>query len=235
MGAILDAELVFDGSRKMKDGLTLEGGDLIVLSEDLICIGISERTTPAALDMLLNKLAAVIPLPFTVLAVVLPRSRATIHLDMVCNQINTHEVLVHEPVIAGGCRSRVVQVDVNGERERSFRGLDSLADGLRGLGRDMEVVVCGGNNPVFQQREQWLSGANVLTFAPGKIIGYSCNNFTFEELNRHGYEIKKAADFVSGKENIDDFSKLAVGIDAVELARGGGGIRCMTMPIERES
>ncbi len=228
-----DTEILFHGSGECNGDCSLEGGDFIVLAPDLLLIGVSERTTPRALDILIQKIGRNREEPFTVFAVILPKDRATIHLDMVCTQIDKNTLLVHAPVITDHGRSEVIKIEVSGGSYPVFRRVDGLVEGLKEIGREMEVVVCGGKNPVFQQREQWLSGANMLTFAPGKVIGYSCNNFTFEELDRQGYAVKKAARFLAGKEKVEDYPKLAVQIDAVELARGGGGIRCMTMPIER--
>ena len=84
------------------------------------------------------------------------------------------------------------------------------------------------------ERDQWHSGANFFAFSPGKVIGYERNDYTLEEMSRSGFEIIKAQDFLERKLNHNDFGKLVITIPGSELARGGGGARCMTMPISRE-
>jgi arginine deiminase len=102
------------------------------------------------------------------------------------------------------------------------------------VGIDLEPISCGGKDGLFQDREQWWSGANSFAFAPGKIIMYSCNAKTLDMLSDSGFAIRDAEDFITGKEKIDDFERLALRFEGIELARGGGGARCMTMPVERE-
>jgi arginine deiminase len=105
---------------------------------------------------------------------------------------------------------------------------------LNTLGIDLKPISCGGKDDLWvQEREQWHSGANFFAFAPGKIIGYERNTHTIEELNNHGFEVIKATDVIEGKVSPDQFPKCVVTIAGSELARGGGGARCMTMPVKR--
>jgi arginine deiminase len=112
----------------------------------------------------------------------------------------------------------------------------NLLEALNELGFDLEPVLCGGPASEWtQEREQWHSGANFFAVGPGKIIGYSRNIHTLDELNQRGYEIIKAKELIKGKIDITQYNKYVIAVDGSELSRGGGGCRCMTMPIRRKT
>lgn len=225
---------LIDGPAMVRDGFSIEGGDFQVLRKDVVVIGVSERTSAEAIDSVARAIADSYNEAVTVFAVVLPVARATIHLDMAFTVIDRDACLVYEPVMLGPRRARVIRIDAAPGRLACLSEVDSLLSGLRSLGIDLEPVLTGGAEPLRQEREQWLSGANSFSFAPGKIIMYSCNVHTLEALSKAGFEIRSALDFLEGGMDPMASGRLAVGFDGVELARGGGGARCMTCPIERE-
>jgi arginine deiminase len=115
----------------------------------------------------------------------------------------------------------------------AIRDVPGLLEGLAEVGHELEPILCGGESSVYQQREQWMSGTNVLSFAPGKVIGYDCNVATAEAFAARGFTVRDVDTFLSGAEVVEDHDRLLVVTPGVELARGGGGARCMTLPVER--
>ena len=100
---------------------------------------------------------------------------------------------------------------------------------------ELNPVICGGHADIWtQEREQWHSGANLFALAPGQVIAYGRNERTIEELNKNGYDVLNSAEIFDGKIKIEDYNKFVITLPGSELARGGGGCRCMTMPVSRE-
>jgi arginine deiminase len=216
-------------------GLTIEGGDVLVASEDVLVVGIGARTTPRAVDFLIERLRRlgarrhilVQELPLT------PES--FIHLDMAFTFLDRGLALVYEPVIMETHHFDVVHIEVDEGGGVTIREEDTLLSGLERLGLGVEPVFCGGRDDRWlQEREQWHSGANVFALAPGQVMGYGRNAHTLEELARAGFAVAPAEDVIDGAVDLDAVGRCVVTIDGSELARGGGGCRCMTMPVGRE-
>jgi len=225
---------LFDGPALVREGLSVEGGDVQVLARNVLAIGISERTSADAVDAMARAVTVAWNEPVTVFAVELPVARATIHLDMTFTMIDRDACLVFEPIILGPRRSRVARIDAAPGKEASIREVPSLLHGLKEVGVDLKPVLTGGDDRISQEREQWLSGANSFSFAPGKIITYSCNLRTVDALDRAGFAVRSARELIAGKEDPMSFKRLVVGFSGIELARGGGGARCMTCPVLRD-
>ena len=142
--------------------------------------------------------------------------------------------MVYPPVIFGMSRFKTIHIEIENGKVNRIEEMPNIPKALSKLGLDLKPVSCGGNSdPWIQEREQWHSGANFLAFAPGKVIGYQRNVHTMEELNKNGYEIISATDVIAGKVSPEDYTKCVVTIAGSELARGGGGARCMSQPIKR--
>jgi arginine deiminase len=226
--------IVLDGARSASGDLTLEGGDFLVLAPDVLIMGVSERTTSPAVDAVVDAVHAAAGGRLDVFAVVLPKTRAMIHLDMVFTVLDRDCALVFEPVIVGEDRAPVVRVSVAADGSRSLTRVPGLLEGLAEVGIHLEPVFCGGKDPRLREREQWLSGTNFLAVAPGKVVGYDCNPATFEALANAGFKTVSGEEVIRNPAIVDAPGRLAVGVAGVELARGGGGVRCMTLPLRRE-
>ena len=214
--------------------IRLEGGDVIVARRDILVVGVSERTSSAAIDHLARMMLDRYAQPLTVIAVALPRERSTIHLDMIFTLVDRDVALVYEPYVTGPRRLDVFRMRLEPGARTRVEKCDGLLEVLSEEGMPVDTVACGGSDPVVREREQWLSAANVFAFAPGKIIGYDCNVATMEAFSRAGFAVRPVHEFLNGDRHPDDDERLFVGMPGINLARGGGGPRCMTLPIARD-
>jgi len=214
----------------------MEGGDILVVRDDILVVGNGMRTTPQGIDLLLNRLAKTAPQGKSYIFVQqLPSSpESFIHLDMVFTMLDVDKCMVFEPLVMGDARYSTVQITMDNGKVEKIRRVPNLLTALRRLGLDMEAISCGGNDEWDQEREQWHSGANFFAFAPGKVISYARNEHTLNEMSKHGFDIVTSEEVTSGKVNIDKLKKCVVTIVGAELARGGGGARCMTLPLRRK-
>jgi len=214
--------------------VSIEGGDVLVGREDLLLIGIGARTTTEGVDVIVEKLRQQKTKKHIIVQELPTNSESFIHLDMVFTFLSPDECLVFEPVVLQPNRFKTIHISIdNGKVD--IREEKNILESLSGLGLDLKPVFCGGTADLWQQeREQWHSGANFFAISPGKIIGYNRNVHTLEELNKNGYEIIQAMDMIEGKVNIEDYDKCVIAIAGSELSRGGGGARCMTMPVRRK-
>lgn len=213
--------------------VTFEGGDILILREDTVAIGMSERTSVPGIDYLVEQFKKRGKIKH-VFVVLLPKIRATIHLDMVFTMIDYDKAVVFPPLILGKDSVNVVHMDISDAGRPKLKRYPYLLKALREVDINLEPVFCGGKNDLYQRREQWQSGANFFTIAPGKIIGYGMNTYTFDELSKAGIPRVEAEDVISGKTDLNTLDRYAVAISGNELTRGGGGCRCMTMPVWRE-
>ena len=215
----------------------IEGGDVLVLREDLLAIGYSERTEETTIERLSEALKKAGSAVRHIVVVALPHERSCMHLDTVFTQVSEGECLCYAPMIlAGGAEEAdVYSVDLTHD-EITWTPENDFLSALKRRGLDLEPIPCGGSDPIDEQREQWTDGANAFAVAPGVIVCYDRNERTAEELDRHGYEIVRDEDLLLGRREIDPKGsrKVAIQLSTTELARARGGPRCMTMPLERE-
>ncbi len=217
--------------------ISIEGGDFQVAREDVLVIGTGIRTTTQGIDFILDSIKARKEPIRHILVQELPdMPESFIHLDMVFTFLDRDACMVYEPLILETNRYSTIHIKLeNGEVSR-IREERNLVKALSKLGMDMTPIACGGQNDSWvQEREQWHSGANFFAFAPGQVIGYERNVHTIEALNKNGFEVLKAQDVIDGSAIIPVDKKCVITIAGSELARGGGGARCMTMPFRRQA
>ena len=212
---------------------TIEGGDCLVIRDNVYVIGSSVRTSPQGIDFIIENLKKHRGV-YHIIVQELPQTpESFIHLDMVFTCLNTDSCLVYEPIIYRLNPYRTIYIKIDNGKVK-IEEQPNIPHALKKTGIDLKPVTCGGKKDLWtQEREQWHSGVNFLALSPGKVIGYERNIHTLEELHKNGFEIIRASDILSGKASIDDHQKCVITIAGSELARGGGGPRCMSMPLRR--
>ena len=212
---------------------TIEGGDVLIARNDILLVGVGGRTTHKGIDFIINQFKNKTTKQHIIFQELPLEPESFIHLDMVFTLLDNDKCMLYSPLILEQNSFDTVHITIENGQVKTEKE-DNLLSALKKLGMDLKPVYCGGKTDNWtQQREQWHSGANFFAFAPGKVIGYGRNVHTIEEMNKNGFDVLKAQDVASGKINVDDYKSCVVTIDGAELPRGGGGARCMTMPVRR--
>jgi len=195
---------------------SMEGGDELVISHDTMIIGLSERTTPEAIEMMATKLFAGSDFR-KVIAIEIPKSHAFTHMDTVLTMIDYDKFTIHPEIRGlGGKLNMFLLEKVEGQQYPKITKETDLEHVLRvALNLDQVTLIeCGGGDEIAAAREQWNDGSNTLAIAPGVVVTYNRNYVTNKTLREHGLEVLE--------------------ISGAELGRGRGGPRCMSMPMIRE-
>ena len=192
---------------------SLEGGDVLVLSDKIVALGLSERTTAEGIETFARNL--LMRSDFRkVLVFNIPKKRTFMHLDTVFTMVDYDKFTIHSE-IEGPLQWFELTLGVNGDIKVSSMTEDLSEVLAKELGLSaVDLIRCGGDDAVAAQREQWNDGSNTLCIAPGTVITYERNYVTNELLDKNGIEV--------------------LTVPSSELSRGRGGPRCMSCPVSRE-
>lgn len=205
-----------EGSQKWYDydgSYSIEGGDVLVLSKDIVAIGLSQRTTVAGIESFAKNLLHNSTFK-KILVFDIPKKRAFMHLDTVFTMVDYDKFTIH-PEIEGPLQ--LYEITLNKDGSPHFSSIqDELSDILKmelGLPA-VDLIRCGGNDAQAAQREQWNDGSNTLAIAPGTVVTYERNYVTNDLLDKKGVKV--------------------LTIPSSEISRGRGGPRCMSCPVNRD-
>lgn len=243
--------------------VTLEGGDVMVVSKDHLLIGVSERTSWEAAHQTINLLfEKKIVRKITVIKI--PRKRDYMHIDTVFTQVKkniwvmlgnfSRKTMKHldsdsvERVLEGNAKKdekiKIIQFKKKSIDEPVyFESLEELLTDIsvNDLGckkEEVKMIFSGNNEFPYDAREQWTDSCNLLALKEGVVLGYDRNDKTCEAFKKAGFNVVNAEDlindFETGKNHPDDLKDTLILMPSAELSRARGGFHCMSMPLLRE-
>lgn len=206
-------KILFGENNKDAHPQVIEGGDFLVLNNDCVAIGFSQRSTAGTIQEVGSKLASEIGL-CRVLAFDIPKLRAYMHLDTVFTMIDRDAFTIY-PGVHKLMRAWELTYEPNG----TLANISEYPDIFDCLRKNLELdhircVETGGGDPIEAARDQWNDGTNTLAIAPGVVVTYECNTVSNQALRDSGITVHE--------------------INGSEMGKGRGGPRCMSMPLMRE-
>ncbi len=192
----------------------IEGGDILCVGNGLLLVGISQRTSPEAIELLAKNLFNDPDCHFMrILALDIPKIRAFMHLDTVMTQVDIDCFTIH-PAILHNLKIYSIAPKAGGDIAITVESGELQTVLTKYMHKDkIKLIPCGGSDIIAAQREQWNDASNTLCISPGTVIVYDRNAVTNAMIQDEGINI--------------------IEIPGSELGRGRGGPRCMTMPLVR--
>ena len=224
----------FPPSRK-GEIVSIEGGDVMMLNEDYLLVGCSERTNDYAFHQLKEYLfdRGIVK---NMVQVNIPAERSYMHIDTVFSQLSRDHFVGFKPIVQDGLGS-FVDVHRDSGEEIEYASLKEFMQAE--INPNTQFIWAGGGESPYQEREQWFDGCNLTTLKPGVAISYDRAPVTERAFREFGYKVVPASkllrELANGKITVDEVKNTIITIPSNELSRTRGGCNSMTCPIERES
>lgn len=212
---------------KKQDDVTIEGGDVMILDNEYLLVGCSERSTPEAFTELRKELFKKEVID-NVVRIVIPNDRAYMHIDTVFTAISENDIVIFEWILQSELIKTTVFNSKGGKQEFS-----TLREFFEFWNPDVRFILCGNGEYPYDEREQWTDGCNLVALKPGVAVAYGRNIQTNKALSNAGYEILKATEIIENNRDLSGIKKSIITISSSELSRARGGPHCMTFPILR--
>lgn len=208
-----DVKIIFGEDTRDCHPNVIEGGDFLVLNNDCVAIGVSQRSTSGTIQAVGRKLATEVGLR-KILAVDIPKQRAYMHLDTVFTMVDKDAFTIYPDV-----HKDMVIWELEFEENGNLKSITESRELFDCLKRNLNVdriraIETGDGDPIEASRDQWNDGTNTLAIAPGVVVTYEGNVVSNKALRDNGITVHE--------------------INGSELGKGRGGPRCMSMPLLRE-
>jgi len=241
--------------------VTLEGGDIMVVSDKHLLVGVSERTTLEAAVKITNTMFDM-GIVEKVTIIKIPKKRDYMHIDTVFTQVKrdvwvmlgnfSRKAVLHEDAndierlleVKKEEKIKITQFHKNTpDRSVNFESLEDLLIDISktdlNCKGEVKIIFSGNNEFPYSVREQWTDSCNLLALKEGVVLGYDRNDKTTEAFAQHGFKVVHVKELIqqleAGTATVENISNTLILMPSAELSRARGGFHCMSMPLLRET